>query len=116
MAVIQDGKGFWTNEDPPSYYPTHFHTFIEIYIEYRYPGGHMKIETKVGLLGVGAMAFVALFAYYLGLVDPFSGGRELKVMYNYAGGIEEGSPVRVMGIKVGKVKNRASFCLPKISK
>jgi phospholipid/cholesterol/gamma-HCH transport system substrate-binding protein len=64
----------------------------------------MKIETKVGLLGAGAMAFVALFAYYLGLIDPFSGGRELKVMYNYAGGIEEGSPVRVMGIKVGKVK------------
>jgi phospholipid/cholesterol/gamma-HCH transport system substrate-binding protein len=25
-------------------------------------------------------------------------------MYNFAGGIEEGSPVRVMGIKVGKVK------------
>jgi phospholipid/cholesterol/gamma-HCH transport system substrate-binding protein len=25
-------------------------------------------------------------------------------MYNYAGGLEEGSPVRVMGIKVGKVK------------
>jgi phospholipid/cholesterol/gamma-HCH transport system substrate-binding protein len=26
-------------------------------------------------------------------------------MYNFAGGIEEGSPVRVMGIKVGKVKS-----------
>lgn len=64
----------------------------------------MKIETKVGLLGVSAVILIALFAYYLGLIDPFSSGHELRVMYNYAGGIEEGSPVRVMGIKVGKVK------------
>lgn len=64
----------------------------------------MKSETKVGLLFLGSIAVVILFAYYLGIVSPFANAHELNIMYNYAGGIEEGSPVRVMGIKVGKVK------------
>lgn len=65
----------------------------------------MKVETKVGLLALVSFALIALFAYFMGLVSPFSNTKELNVMYNYAGGIEEGSPVRVMGIKVGKVKS-----------
>lgn len=64
----------------------------------------MKIETKVGLLALAAAILIVTFAYMMGLVSPFSNTRDLNVMYNYAGGIEEGSPVRVMGIKVGKVK------------
>lgn len=64
----------------------------------------MKAETKVGLLFLVTLILVVLFAYVLGVVSPFSNSNELKVLYNYAGGIEEGSPVRVMGIKVGKVK------------
>jgi phospholipid/cholesterol/gamma-HCH transport system substrate-binding protein len=64
----------------------------------------MKIETKVGLLALAAVILIVTFAYMMGLVSPFSNTRDLNVMYNYAGGIEEGSPVRVMGIKVGKVK------------
>jgi len=63
----------------------------------------MKIETKVGLLAVATVILIVTFAYMMGLVSPFSNTRNLNVMYNYAGGIEEGSPVRVMGIKVGKV-------------
>jgi phospholipid/cholesterol/gamma-HCH transport system substrate-binding protein len=65
----------------------------------------MKAEYKVGLMFIGAIAIVAIFAFYIGALNPFSGGHELKVAYNYAGGIEVGSPVRVMGIKVGKVKS-----------
>lgn len=64
----------------------------------------MKVETKVGILALFAVAMIGLFAYMMGFVSPFSSAQELHVMYNYAGGIEEGSPVRVMGIKVGKVK------------
>jgi phospholipid/cholesterol/gamma-HCH transport system substrate-binding protein len=64
----------------------------------------MKIETKVGLLFLFSIMLVVAFAYYLGLFNPFSNSNQLNVMYNYAGGLEEGSPVRVMGIKVGKVK------------
>ncbi|RYZ90046.1 MAG: MCE family protein [Proteobacteria bacterium] len=64
----------------------------------------MKIESKVGLLAIGAMILIVVFAYMMGLISPFSNSYDLNVMYNYAGGIEEGSPVRVMGIKVGKVR------------
>ncbi len=63
----------------------------------------MKVETKVGMLFVVAVAMVVAFAWYLGALNPFSSENTLNLGYNYAGGIEVGSPVRVMGIKVGKV-------------
>ncbi len=65
----------------------------------------MKVEYKVGLLALVSFVLVIFFAYLMGFVSPFSNTHELHVMYNYAGGIEEGSPIRVMGIKVGKVKS-----------
>jgi phospholipid/cholesterol/gamma-HCH transport system substrate-binding protein len=40
----------------------------------------------------------------LGAFDVLSPTKTLRVGYNFAGGIEPGSPVRVMGIKVGSVK------------
>lgn len=63
----------------------------------------MKVEAKVGLLSLGGVLAVLLFGYWIGVLAPAGGDHEIKVMYNYAGGIEVGSPVRVMGIKVGKV-------------
>lgn len=63
----------------------------------------MKTETKVGFLFLTAIALVVVFAYFLGALNPFSNSHELQLAYNFAGGIEVGSPVRVMGIKVGKV-------------
>ncbi len=65
----------------------------------------MKIETKVGLLFLVTISFIIGFAYALGILNPFSNYNELTVLYNYAGGLEKGSPVRVMGIEVGKVKS-----------
>lgn len=65
----------------------------------------MKVETKVGLLSFFAVVLIFIFAYLVGLISPFSDSYDLNIMYNYAGGIEQGSPVRVMGIKVGKVKS-----------
>lgn len=65
----------------------------------------MKPETKVGLLFIIAFVLIAVFAYVLGAFNPFSNTNELNIAYNFAGGIEVGSPVRVMGIKVGKVKS-----------
>lgn len=67
-------------------------------------GVDMKVESKVGLLALGSVILVIAFAYLMGLLNFFTDSLSLDVMYNYAGGIEEGSPVRVMGIKVGKVK------------
>lgn len=65
----------------------------------------MKPQTKVGIMFLGAVAMVIAFALALGVYQPFSRTNELKVAYNFAGGIEVGSPVRVMGIKVGKVRS-----------
>lgn len=65
----------------------------------------MKAETKVGLMFLSAFLMVVGFAYYLGAINPFSRSKELSVAYNFAGGIEVGSPVRVMGIKVGRVRS-----------
>ncbi len=65
----------------------------------------MKAETKVGLLFIASILLVVCFAYFLGAVNPFAQTRDLDLAYNFAGGIDVGSPVRVMGIKVGKVKS-----------
>jgi phospholipid/cholesterol/gamma-HCH transport system substrate-binding protein len=65
----------------------------------------MKPEAKVGLLFLATVLFLVGFIYYLGFMDTLSGAKELNIAYNFAGGIEVGSPVRVMGIKVGKVRS-----------
>lgn len=65
----------------------------------------MKPQTKVGLMFLAAVVLVVIFAFALGSLNPFSNSHELKLAYNFAGGIEVGSPVRVMGIKVGKVRS-----------
>lgn len=66
-------------------------------------GVFVKVETKVGLLFVVAVAMVVAFAYYLGVLNPFSDSNRVELGFNFAGGIEIGSKVRVMGIEVGKV-------------
>lgn len=63
----------------------------------------MRSESKVGLLFLSTLVVLVGFGYFLGILNPFSNTNTVNVMYNFAGGIEEGSPVRVMGIKVGKV-------------
>lgn len=65
----------------------------------------MKVETKVGLLFGSAAVLVVAFAWLIGAVNPFSRTYNINIQYNFAGGIEVGSPVRVMGIKVGKVES-----------
>jgi phospholipid/cholesterol/gamma-HCH transport system substrate-binding protein len=64
----------------------------------------VKVETKVGLLFIGALIMVTIFAWLMGALAPFTNSYPLYLQYNFAGGIEVGSPVRVMGIKVGKVE------------
>lgn len=65
----------------------------------------MKPQTKVGILFIAAIVMMVIFAFALGTFQPFSNSNDLKIAYNFAGGIEVGSPVRVMGIKVGKVRS-----------
>ncbi len=61
-------------------------------------------EAKVGFLLVATASLAALFAWVVGVKNPFNPTVDFYVTYHFAGGIEVGSPVRVSGIKVGKVE------------
>jgi phospholipid/cholesterol/gamma-HCH transport system substrate-binding protein len=66
-------------------------------------------EAKVGGLVLLTGVLVFLFAWMIGIQNPFQSSVPFYVTYNFAGGIEVGSPVRVSGIKVGKVENIEFF-------
>lgn len=76
----------------------------------------MKIsnEAKVGLLLLTTLILTLVFAWFLGAHNPFKNSVSFYVTYNFAGGIEVGSPVRVAGIKVGKVE-KIEFFTPEAS-
>lgn len=63
----------------------------------------MKSQTKVGLLFLLSLAAVFVFVSFLGQFSLFGSYKNLVVAYNFAGGLEQGSHVRLMGVKVGKV-------------
>ena len=60
-------------------------------------------EIKVGALVFAALALGIVFLWLLGDYTPIGRTYNIQVTYNFAGGIELGTPVRVSGIKVGKV-------------
>lgn len=61
-------------------------------------------EAKVGALVLGTIILAGVFAWAIGIQNPFKSSVDFYVTYNFAGGIEVGSPVRVSGIKVGQVE------------
>lgn len=68
-------------------------------------------EAKVGLLLFATLILTVVFAWLMGASNPFKRSVTFYVNYNFAGGIEVGSPVRVAGIKVGKVE-KINFFVP----
>lgn len=66
-------------------------------------------EVKVGFLVLATLGLIVFFAWVIGVQNPFEPKTSFYVTYNFAGGIEEGSPVRVSGIKVGKVTDIEFF-------
>jgi phospholipid/cholesterol/gamma-HCH transport system substrate-binding protein len=46
-----------------------------------------------------------VFGALMGALGPFSGESKFAVLYDFAGGVEVGSAVRVSGVKVGKVES-----------
>ena len=68
-------------------------------------------EAKVGLLLFSTIVLTVVFAWLVGAKNPFHRSVDLYVTYNFAGGIEVGSPVRVAGIKVGRVE-KIEFFVP----
>jgi phospholipid/cholesterol/gamma-HCH transport system substrate-binding protein len=66
-------------------------------------------EAKVGGLILLTAVLGFIFAWIIGIQNPFNQTLSFYVTYNFAGGIEIGSPVRVSGIKVGKVEKIEFF-------
>ncbi len=66
-------------------------------------------EAKVGALVTSTIVIALGFAWLLGFKNPFTDQNYFYVTYNFAGGIDLGSPVRLSGIKVGKVEEIAFF-------
>ena len=70
-------------------------------------------EVKLGILFTLTLICVVIFAWLMGAANPFKRTVEFYVTYNFAGGIDIGSPVRVAGIKVGQVEKIKFFVLYK---
>lgn len=60
-------------------------------------------EFLVGCLVILVLALMLVFGWLMGVVGPFRREVNFQLLYAFAGGVEVGSPVRVSGIKVGKV-------------
>ncbi len=73
--------------------------------------GQISNEMKVGFLLVGTLVLTVVFAWIMGAQNPFRKSLTFHLTYHFAGGIDVGSPVRVAGIKVGKVE-KIEFFVP----
>lgn len=62
------------------------------------------IEFKVGLLLVGAMALLVVLVFALGNFS-LGAGYVIHVDYAFSGNIQPGAPVKLSGIKVGKIED-----------
>ncbi len=61
-------------------------------------------EFWVGCLVLLVIGLMLVFSSLMGVLSPFSNDARFAVLYDFAGGVEVGSPVRVAGVKVGKVE------------
>ena len=61
-------------------------------------------EFLVGCLLLFVTVLVFLFGWLMGVVGPIRPHTQYSLLYAFAGGVEVGSPVRVSGVKVGKVE------------
>jgi phospholipid/cholesterol/gamma-HCH transport system substrate-binding protein len=62
------------------------------------------LEFKVGILIIAAAVILAGFVFVLGNFSLGS-GFTIYVDYDYSGNLQEGAPVKVAGIKVGKIES-----------
>jgi len=60
-------------------------------------------ELWVGALFLTVVVLLIVFGWLMGAIGPLQSHSRFYILYNFAGGIEVGSPVRVAGVKVGKV-------------
>jgi phospholipid/cholesterol/gamma-HCH transport system substrate-binding protein len=62
-----------------------------------------SLEVKVGLLILAAMVLLAAFILVMGGIN-FQPTYELSIGFDNPGGLQSGAPVKIAGVKVGKVK------------
>ncbi len=61
------------------------------------------LEFKVGMLVLTAIGIAATLVFVLGTFS-FESGYTIEVDYNFSGNIKSGAPVKLAGIRVGKVE------------
>src|SRR4051794_10022183 len=66
------------------------------------------LEFRVGVLLLAAAAILVAFVMVLGNFS-FRSGYSIKVDYDYVGSLQVGAPVKISGIKVGKVSDVEFF-------
>jgi phospholipid/cholesterol/gamma-HCH transport system substrate-binding protein len=68
----------------------------------------LKLEIKVGAFIVSGVFLLTMFVFAIGdLSTYFQPGYTLRVLFDTANGITEGSPVQYAGVEVGKVQKVA---------
>ncbi len=73
----------------------------------------MKSTLRTGLILLLFIICLVVFLVWMGEVDPFSGNRKIHVRYRYTAGLEKGAPVRLMGLRAGRVTDiRLSNSMP----
>ena len=72
---------------------------------------HSSKEFLVGCFVLLALVSAGVFLWLLGGLGRFHSPARFHVRYGFAGGVEVGSPVRVAGVKVGRVE-RITFLPP----
>jgi phospholipid/cholesterol/gamma-HCH transport system substrate-binding protein len=61
-----------------------------------------KKQLVLGALFMCAVGLAFVFAYWMGALR-LGGSQKIYIEYNFAGGIDRGSPIRLGGIKVGRI-------------
>ena len=62
-----------------------------------------SLKIKVGILFITGIILAITFAWFLGAFAGIGGGYPLNIRFNYVGGLQTGSAVRLGGVTVGKV-------------
>ncbi len=63
-------------------------------------------EVKAGFFVCLSFVVMVVFVFFLGNVqDSFDEKRQLKIIFNFTGGLDIGAPVRYAGLDVGRVKD-----------
>lgn len=62
------------------------------------------LKVKVGILFLTGTLLAIIFAWFLGAFSSFLGGFPINLRFNYVGGLQNGSPVKLAGVTVGKIE------------